>query len=125
MFCGDRDMTPCRITVNGAGAFTTLQAAVNAAPNGTVGFPTVIHVTGKCVGPPTLLRDRSHIVIEGDDINSKDPSVPRGQCRAFGPRPDDLLSTVASNHGSFPSGSNGEVIKILGGTNSTARSSAS
>jgi parallel beta-helix repeat protein len=90
-----------------------MQRAVDAAPNGTATSPTVIHVSGFCRVKPVVIKDRSHLVIEGDPI----PVLAVGQCRDFGPFPDDLRSTLAADGSTPPSGSVGEVIKILGGTN--------
>jgi parallel beta-helix repeat protein len=105
--------------------FTALQAAVNAAPNGSSATAlTRIFVQGRCTGNPTVIRNRSNLLIEGEPIPgfpAPSPEPLLEQCRPFGPRPNDLLSTIASNHGSPPSGSNGEVVKIVGGTNIRVR----
>jgi hypothetical protein len=111
-----------------AGTFNTLQAAINAAPNGTATNSTRIFVRGRCVGKPAILLNRSNILIEGEPIPEIviDPDNPfetnaLGRCRRFGPRPDDLRSTLASDHSTPPSGSAGEVVKITGGANIRVR----
>ena len=96
-FCGEFAVGACAITVDGvAGVFTSLQAAVNAAPNGTT-----IHVTGVCKGI-TLVKKRSNLTIEG---------VAPATCP---PGPRDLTATLQGDPNAvLPSGSNGEVIKVL------------
>ena len=84
--------------------FASLQAAVNAAPNGAT-----IHVSGVCLGP-TLIFQRSNLTIEGD---------PPASCP---PGPRDLTSTLRGNPSITPPPSSlGEVIKVLSSTNVTVR----
>ena len=109
--CGERDTGPCQITV-GTRTFSTLQAAINAAPNGaSLSAPTRILVQGKCVGPPVLIQGRSNLSIEGvaPTLSGITPPPVNG-CREMGPLADDLTATVASDHSLPVSGTNGEEI---------------
>src|SRR5262249_50098728 len=104
--CGQFATGTCRVTVSGKSqVFSTLQAAVNAAPNGpSAANPTIIHVSGVCKGP-TLLNNRSNITIEGD------------RPAACPPGPADLTSTLMGDPSvTPPSGSNGETVKTIKGS---------
>src|SRR5207244_12548150 len=74
----------CVITVSSrpGATFATLRAAVDAAADGTAATPTRIHVSGRCVGPPVVILQRSNLVIEGDP--------PPIACPEFGPEPTTL-----------------------------------
>src|SRR5204863_8034338 len=91
-------------------SFTTLRAAVNAASDGSAGTPTLIHVRGRCVGPPAVILQRSNPAIEGDP-----PPTP---CPEFGPEPTTLTSSLSPDGSPPPTGSNGETVKIISSTNS-------
>jgi parallel beta-helix repeat protein len=57
---------PCSVTVSGlAMVFSSVQAAVDAAPNGTTVTPRVITVSGVCVGS-TRVISRQNLIIQGD-----------------------------------------------------------
>src|SRR5256885_15313565 len=78
---GDNATGACVITVSSRPgmSFTTLRAAVNAASDGSAGASTLIHVGGRCVGPPVVIQNRSNLAIEGDP--------PPTACTEFGPAP--------------------------------------
>ena len=93
--------------------FATLRAAVDAAADGTAASPTRIHVSGRCVGPPVLISQRSNLVVEGDP--------PPTACPEFGPEPTTLTSSLTPDGSTPPTGSNGETIKVLSSTNISIR----
>jgi hypothetical protein len=112
--CGTINSGPCVIRVTppsgtplGA-TFGSLQAAVNQAPNGTATTPTVIDVRGVCVGI-TFINRRSNLVIQGVMPTTCPPGA-------------DLPSTLRGDpNASPPSGSQGEVVKVLDSTNIVVR----
>ena len=105
----------CVITVSSrpGATFATLRAAVDAAADGTAATPTRIHVSGRCVGPPVVILQRSNLVIEGDP--------PPIACPEFGPEPTTLTSSVSPDGSPPPTGSNGEIIKVVSSTNVSIR----
>src|SRR5205823_5016664 len=113
--CGDNATGTCVITVNSRPgmSFTTLRAAVNAASDGSAGAPTLIHVSGRCVGPPVVILQRSNLAIEGDP--------PPTACPEFGPEPTTLTSSLSPDGSPPPTGSNGETVKIISSTNISIR----
>ncbi len=113
--CGDNATGACVITVSSRPgmSFTTLRAAVNAASDGSAGASTLIHVGGRCVGPPVVIQNRSNLAIEGDP--------PPTACPEFGPEPTTLTSSLSPDGSPPPTGSNGETIKIISSTNISIR----
>ena len=113
--CGDNATGACVITVSSRPgmSFTTLRAAVNAASDGSAGAPTLIHVSGRCVGPPVVILQRSNLAIEGDP--------PPTACPEFGPEPTTLTSSLSPDGSPPPTGSNGETVKIISSTNISIR----
>jgi len=94
-------------------SYLTLKAALAAAADGTAASPTRIHVSGRCVGPPVLILQRSNLVIEGDP--------PSGACPRLGPEPKTLTSSLISDRSTPPTGSHGEIVKVLSSTNIAIR----
>jgi parallel beta-helix repeat protein len=90
--CGPLPTGPCVVTIGGRpGSFTSLQAAINAAPNGAT-----INVTGLCPGPVSI-DGRDGLVIQG-------PTPVAGACPAA-----DLLPSAL---GAAVEGSDSTVLKI-------------
>jgi len=80
--CGSAVASPCNVTVSGrSGSFSSVQSAVNAAPNGSV-----ITVSGRCTEHVTVIG-RTNLTIQG--------IAPAGGCGASGPAPGDLSSTIS------------------------------
>jgi parallel beta-helix repeat protein len=117
--CGENLTAPCAITVtkpDGATAsgFTSLQKAIDAAPNGLsaprVGpgpqpapprGPSIIDVRGTCKGVP-LVKSRKNLLIRGQETT------------ACPPMSGALTATLRGDpNATPPSGSQGEVVKVL------------
>jgi parallel beta-helix repeat protein len=80
--CGSLVVAPCSATVAGvSGTFSSVQAAVNAAPNGGT-----VTVSGRCNEHVSVVG-RSGLTIQG--------VPPAGGCGASGPAPGDLSSTIS------------------------------
>jgi parallel beta-helix repeat protein len=88
--------------------FSSLQAAVTAAPNGTSRAPTIIDVRGVCVGI-TLLEERSNLLIQGEMPAACPPGT-------------SLRSTLKGDPSADPpDGSKGEVVKVIDSQNIVVR----
>jgi parallel beta-helix repeat protein len=80
-FCGSLQTAACSVAVSGTTTkYTTLQAAINAAPNGAT-----LTVTGRCNEHPTV-SGRANLTIQG--------TAPAAGCAAMGPSMTDLSATV-------------------------------
>ena len=109
--CGLKN-DPCRVTI-GAKSYSTLQAAIDAAPVCTTSCtavpPTIITVRGSCPGS-VLVYQKANLTIQG---------VQPATCP---PGPTDLTSTVRGiPNPPMTTLFHGEVIKVLDSTNVTVQ----
>src|ERR1019366_10073919 len=80
-FCGSLLATACGASVSGSTAhYTSLQAAVNARPNGAT-----ITAPGVC---------KEHVSVTGRSNLTLQGTAPAGGCGTLGPSMTDLTSTV-------------------------------
>ena len=115
------DAQPCR-NLSGQSCSSLAEAvAVVAKTNTSASAPArTITVHGRCTGNPVLINGLFNLVITGDPPANTSFAGCSGD---KGPPPGTLTSTVARKPPPFvtPSGSNGEVLKVIGSSRVTIK----
>src|SRR5213594_729484 len=116
---------PCSLDIDGQPCLSCASlgdaVAVVARTNTSASAPTrTITVHGRCTGDPVVIRGLFNLVVTGDPPANTSFAGCSGD---KGPQPGTLTSTVARKPPPFvtPSGSNGEVLKVIGSSRVTIK----